>query len=86
MATKTLFCASCGKDHPHEIEVDRNHEILCRCECGCFVKFPTPESPAQLQQWFDDHKAHNAPLTARRDEERRLRKTSEDALAALLGE
>lgn len=84
MTTQTLFCSPCGQDQSHELEVDRNQEILARCPvCAGFLKFPAPESVEQLQGWIGDHKAQNEPIVVREKEAIRLRKASEDALAAL---
>lgn len=81
--TKIIFCAQCAVDKAHELTVDANHEIVATDDQGHFIKFPTPATPAQLQEWIDQHKAHNEARAVQAAVDNDVRRQLDELLAQL---
>jgi hypothetical protein len=56
---KEVYCAQCRTVTTQSIAVDRNSEIVARCLCGRFLKFPLTETQEELDALLEAHQKAN---------------------------
>ena len=58
--TKTIFCAREQKETVHTLELSpENAEVIARCECGEFIKFPAGVDKETFNKLIEAHKLAN---------------------------
>lgn len=56
---KVVFCAREQKETEHLLGVAPNGEVILKCECGEFLKFPAGIKKAELEKLLKVHKEVN---------------------------